>query len=406
VIKSRITNNNKFFNKFFCHYGHNEFYIFIFSLAKTIFMQLAIVINLLFLAQYVLFRVIKFNMENKMKIKRILISALVILGFTSFSNVANASCGSLVIAEQNWASAELMANVDKVILEEGYGCEVELVPGATMPTFTSMNDKGTPDMNPEQWANAVYEPLKVAVKEKRIFVANGAPITGLGEGWWLTPGSIEKHPELKGMTALQILERPDLFPDKEDPSKGAFVGCPAGWGCQLANANLFVAYEMEKKGWKLIDPGSAAGLDGTISKASDSGKPWFGYYWNPTSMVGKYGLIPVDFGIEFAGRDNWDNCIMKPAGECANPKPTAWTKSEVNSLITKSFKEKAGKGPTKYVEKRTYPGEVMNGMLVYMADNQAKGSDAAVEFLVRYPDVWTKWVPADVANKIKKGIGL
>ncbi len=341
-----------------------------------------------------------------MKIKRILISALVILGFTSFSNVANASCGSLVIAEQNWASAELMANVDKVILEEGYGCEVELVPGATMPTFTSMNDKGTPDMNPEQWANAVYEPLKVAVKEKRIFVANGAPITGLGEGWWLTPGSIEKHPELKGMTALQILERPDLFPDKEDPSKGAFVGCPAGWGCQLANANLFVAYEMEKKGWKLIDPGSAAGLDGTISKASDSGKPWFGYYWNPTSMVGKYGLIPVDFGVEFAGRDNWDNCIMKPAGECASPKQTAWTKSEVNSLITKSFKEKAGKGPTKYVEKRTYPGEVMNGMLVYMADNQAKGSDAAVEFLVRYPDVWTKWVPADVADKIRKGIGL
>ena len=341
-----------------------------------------------------------------MKIKRILISALVILGFTSFSNIANASCGSLVIAEQNWASAELMANVDKVILEEGYGCEVELVPGATMPTFTSMNDKGTPDMNPEQWANAVYEPLKVAVKEKRIFVANGAPITGLGEGWWLTPGSIEKHPELKGMTALQILERPDLFPDKEDPSKGAFVGCPAGWGCQLANANLFVAYEMEKKGWKLIDPGSAAGLDGTISKASDSGKPWFGYYWNPTSMVGKYGLIPVDFGIEFAGRDNWDNCIMKPAGECASPKPTAWTKSEVNSLITKSFKEKAGKGPTKYVEKRTYPGEVMNGMLVYMADNQAKGSDAAVEFLVRFPDIWTKWVPADVADKIRKGIGL
>ena len=43
---------------------------------------------------------------------------------------------------------------------------------------------------------------------------------------------------------------------------------------------------MEKKGWKLIDPGSAAGLDGSIAKASDSGEPWFGYYWNPTSMVG------------------------------------------------------------------------------------------------------------------------
>ena len=51
------------------------------------------------------------------------------------------------------------------------------------------------------------------------------------------------------------------------------MGCPAGWGCQLANANLYRAFEMEKKGWKLIDPGSAAGLDGSIAKASDSGEP-------------------------------------------------------------------------------------------------------------------------------------
>ena len=161
---------------------------------------------------------------------------------------------------------------------------------------------------------------------------------------------------------------------------------------------------MEKKGWNLIDPGSAAGLDGTISKASDSGKPWFGYYWNPTSMVGKYGLIPVPFGVDFAGRDNWDNCIMKPAGECANPKQTAWTKSEVNSLITKSFVDKGGKEAVAYVEKRTYPGDVMNGMLVYMADNQAKGSDAAVEFLKKHEDLWGKWVSSSAKKKIKAGL--
>ena len=339
-----------------------------------------------------------------MKIKKIIISALTVLFFGVFTSIANAGCGKLVVAEQNWASAELMANVDKIILEKGYGCEVELVPGATMPTFTSMNDKGTPDMNPEQWANAVYTPLLKAVDEGRLFQANKEPITGLGEGWWITPGTVKKHPKIKGMTALEILEHPEWFPDKEDPSKGAFVGCPAGWGCQLANANMFVAYEMEKKGWKLIDPGSAAGLDGTISKASDSGKPWFGYYWNPTSMVGKYGLIPVDFGVPFAGRDNWDNCIMKPAGECANPKATAWTKSEVNTIITKGFVEKAGKDVVSYVEKRTYSGEVMNGMLVYMADNQAKGSDAAIEFLTKHEDVWGKWVSSSAKKKIKAGL--
>ena len=339
-----------------------------------------------------------------MKIKNIIISALVVLGFTSFSGIANAKCGKLVIAEQNWASAELMANVDKIILEEGYGCEVELVPGATMPTFTSMNDKGSPDMNPEQWANAVYTPLKKAVSEKRLIIANGAPITGLGEGWWLNPAALKKHPKLKGMTAVEILEHPEWFPDKEDPSKGAFMGCPAGWGCQLANANLFRAFEMEKKGWKLIDPGSAAGLDGSIAKAADSGEPWFGYYWNPTSMVGKYNLQQVDFGVPFAGRDNWDNCVTLAEQDCANPKPTAWTKSEVNSIVTANFAKTGGKEALSYVEKRVFPGEVMNGMLVYMADNQAKGSDAAVEFLIKHEDVWTKWVSSSAAKKIKKSL--
>ena len=339
-----------------------------------------------------------------MKIRKILFTMLSVFLFGAFSNVANAECGKLVIAEQNWASAELMANVDKIILEKGYGCEVELIPGATMPTFTSMDEKGEPDMNPEQWANAVYTPLKKAVSEKRLIIANGAPITGLGEGWWITPGTVKKIPEIKGMTAMEILEHPEWFPSKEDPSKGAFVGCPAGWGCQLANANLFRAFEMEKIGWVLIDPGSAAGLDGTISKAADSGNPWFGYYWNPTSMVGKYGLIAVDFGVPFGGRDNWDNCITLAEQDCANPKPTSLTMSEVNSIVTANFAKTGGKEALSYVEKRTYPGDVMNGMLVYMADNQAKGSDAAVEFLKQHEGVWSKWVSSAAAKKIKAGL--
>ena len=160
----------------------------------------------------------------------------------------------------------------------------------------------------------------------------------------------------------------------------------------------------KKKGWVLIDPGSAAGLDGSIAKAADSGNTWFGYYWNPTSIVGKYNLQPVDFGVPFAGRDNWDNCITLPEQDCANPKPTAWTKSEVNSIVTANFAKTGGKDALKYVEKRVFPGEVMNGMLVYMADNQAKGSDAAIEFLKKHEDVWGKWVSGGAKKKIKAGL--
>ena len=335
-------------------------------------------------------------------IKKIVLSSLAVLGFTLFTGVANAACGKITIANMNWASANFMAEVDKIILEKGYGCEVELVPGATMPTFTSMSEKGEPDVAPEFWANAAIVALNKAEDEGKMHSVNKAPITGLGEGWWVLPATLEKHPELT--TADAILKRPDLFPHPEDPSKGGFHICPPGWNCELSNRNHFRAWEMENKGWKIVETGSAAGLDGSIAKASDSGEPWFGYYWNPTSMVGKYNLQPVDFGVPFAGRDNWDNCITLAEQDCANPKQTAWTKSEVNSIVSANFAKTGGKDVLKYVESRTFPGTVMNGMLVYMADNQAKGSDAAIEFLKKHEDVWSKWVSGGAKKKIKAGL--
>ena len=328
------------------------------------------------------------------------LSALLGLSTSAFSG-AHAKCGDVTMAEMNWASAELMANIDKVILEEGYGCKVELVAGATMPSFTSMNEKGQPDVAAELWINAVANPLNKAMKEGRLHSVVEGPITDLGEGWWIPPHTRKKHPELK--TVLDILKRPDLFPHSEDKSKGAFVGCPAGWGCQLANNNLFRAFEMEKKGWVLVDPGSAAGLDGSLSKAAERGENWFGYYWAPTALIGKYDMVKLDFGVPFAGKENWDGCIAKAEQDCANPKPSAWTKSEVHTVITDRFKKEGGAAVT-YLTKRIVPGPVMNAMLVFMADQQAGGADAAVEFLKKHEAIWSKWVSSDAAKKIKKAL--
>jgi len=309
---------------------------------------------------------------------------------------------SVKIANMNWASAGLMANIDKIVLEKGYGFNVELIQADTVPAFTSMNEKGSPDIVPELWANSFITPLNKAIKEGRLHRLNKGPITGLGEGWWVTPAFRKKHPEIK--TVMDLLKRPDLFPHPEDKSKGGFVTCPAGWACQLSNANLFRAFEMEKKGWKLIDPGSAAGLDGTIAKAAERGQNWVGYYWAPTAMIGKYNLVKLDWGIPFAGKENWDGCIAKPEKDCANPKPTAWITPAVNTVVTDKFMKNADKNLITYFEKRTYPGKVMNGMLVYMTENQADGSVAAIEFFKKHEDVWTKWLPTDVADKIKKSL--
>ena len=333
--------------------------------------------------------------------KKLLVSVILITGlFTFISSSFSANDCKFQMADMNWPSATLMANVDKFILEEGYGCKVELVPGSTTATFITMNEKGKPHVAPELWTNAIAGLLYKALEEDRLFSAIKGPITELGEGWWVTPETLERHPEFK--TVLDILERPDLFPAKEDKSKGAFIGCPAGWGCQLANQSLFIAFEMEKKGWILVDPGSQAGLDGSMSKAAERGDNWFGYYWAPTSLVGKYNMQLMDFGVPFAGSENWDGCVAKGPEECMEPKPSAWTKSIVQTIVTSEIKEMTE--VMSYFGKRIFPGSIMNSMLVYMENNQAQGADGAIEFLEKHPEIWLNWITLEAAEKVKKAL--
>jgi glycine betaine/proline transport system substrate-binding protein len=274
------------------------------------------------------------------------------------------------------------------------------VAGDTMPTFTSMNEKGMPDVAPELWSNAVVEPLTKALAEKRLIVGNKAPISGLGEGWWISPYTAKKH-NLK--TVADVINRPDLFPYAEDKSKGAFVTCPAGWGCQLVNNNLFRANKMSEKGWVLVDPGSAAGLDGSLNKSLTREENWFGYYWSPTTLIGKHNMFKADFDVPFVGKKHWDGCIVKSEQDCANPKRSSWTTSEVNTVITSNFKKNASVA-LDYIGKRVYPGSVMNSMLVYMDNEKAEGEDAAYYFLKKHENIWEKWISPDVAKKVKSSL--
>jgi len=332
------------------------------------------------------------NYAFKMMAVVLALGVLVLGGGASADN----KCGKIKIAEMSWATAELFANIDKIILEEKFGCEVELISGATMPTFNSMKNENGPDIAPEMWVNGVINPLNKAVKDKKIFIANSEPIPKLGEGWWVSPAVLLKYPELK--TIFDIIKRPDLFPHSEDKTKGAFIGCPSGWACQLANNNLFRAFEMEKKGWVLVDPGTGAGLDRSISKTIERGQNWFGYYWAPTSMVGKYNLKRVNFATPFAGKMNWDGCIVKLIKDCPNPQKTAWVKSEVLTLTNKKI---INNYPNifKYLSNRIIPVSIVNQMLVVMAEQQLSGKDAAIYFFDTYKPIMLSWFENNNKNR-------
>ncbi|MDC5705977.1 ABC transporter substrate-binding protein [Vibrio europaeus] len=324
-------------------------------------------------------------------------AALLTLSATAFHAQAE-ECGKVTIADMNWNSATVIANVDKFILEHGYGCEAELIPGDTMPTGTSMIEKGQPDVAPELWSNSLKDALDKGVAEKRLRYAGKSLVDGGEEGFWVPAYLVKQYPEMA--TIEGVKKHAKLFEHPEDPDHSAFYSCPAGWNCQISAGNLFNALGLEGSGFTIIDPGSSAGLSGAIAKAYEREEAWFGYYWAPTAVLGKYEMVKVDFGsgvdeAEFVG------CTTQP--ECESPKATMYPPSPVHTITTEEFANRAPQAYD-YFTKRGFSNADMNQLLAWMEDNQADGEEAMFHFLEEYPQIWQSWVPQDVANKVKQAL--
>ncbi|NVK20271.1 MAG: ABC transporter substrate-binding protein [Methylocystaceae bacterium] len=324
------------------------------------------------------------------------LTAAALIGLASYAHASD--CGKVTIADMNWASATLIANVDKFILTHGYGCEAELIPGDTMPTGTSMVEKGEPDIAPEFWAQNFKAALAKGIEEKRLRIAGDALIDGGEEGFWVPDYMVKADPSLATISGIKAKAK--LFEHPEDPDKSAFMTCPAGWGCQVTNSHLYRALKLKDVGFDLVDPGSGAGLAGAIAKAYERKEAWLGYYWAPTAVLGKYKMVKVDFesGVD---KDHFVNCLTQT--ECADPKPSMYPPSPVKTLTTEAFAKKAP-AAYDYLSKRGYKNAQMNELLAWMEDEQADGDIIMEHFLKNYEATWMPWVSDDAAAKIKKAL--
>ena len=95
----------------------------------------------------------------------------------------------------------------------------------------------------------------------------------------------------------------------------------------------------KKKGWVLVDPGSGAGLMAQCLKHVERGENWFGYYWSPTSMIGKYKMHKLDFGVPFGGKEIGIGCIVKAEKDCANPKTSLGLNQKLILLLLQILKK-------------------------------------------------------------------
>lgn len=301
--------------------------------------------------------------------------------------VAHAECGEVSIAEMNWASAEVVTNVEKFLMEQGYGCTVKVVPSDTVPAVTSLAENNEPDTVSELWVNSAgdaYAKLKEQGKVKEL----GKVLDPGGvEGWWIPSYLAEAHPELK--TIEGVLANPELV-------GGVFNNCPDGWGCRIVNDNLIPAFDLKGHGFEIFNHGSGETLATSMASAYENEEPWFGYYWAPTALLGKYDMVSVDLGDydaeAFAADQNPEN---------PNPKPSSFPDAPVVTVVTSDFADREP-GIAEFLSKVSFDVDDMNAVLAWKDENNASGEEAAVHYLTNYQDKWSGWLDDATREKLSQ----
>ena len=302
----------------------------------------------------------------------------------ALSNSAKANCGEVTITEMDWASSAFITEVSKFLMEQGYGCKVTKVPSSSVTAAVSLAENGKPDIATEMWYNTdpVYSKLEKEGKVKT--VANVFKDGGI-EGWWIPDYLAKSNPELTKIEG--VLANPEAV-------GGIFHNCPDGWGCRTANDNYKIAFEFKKHNMKVFNHGSGETLATSIAEAYEAKKPWFGYYFGPTAILGKYNLVKVDVGPYI---EEIHHCAQKK--DCPNPGKSDFANAPVVTGITNTFAE-SNPEIAELMSKVSFTNKQLNEVLAWQEKNTATSEEAAVHFITHNKDVWSDWLNDAAKQKL------
>ncbi len=319
--------------------------------------------------------------KNKIRSTVSIIAGVMLLS----ASHSHADCGEVSITEMNWASSQIITEVAKFLMEQGYGCTVEKVPSATTTSVASLAENAEPDIVTELWLNstgAVYSELETEGKVMRLaeVIAPGGV-----EGWWVPQYLLDAHPALA--TIEGVMANPDVV-------GGRFNNCPDGWGCRIVNDNLIQALDLEANGFEIFNHGSGETLATSLAAAYENQEPWFGYYWGPTSVLGQYQMAKVAIG-------NIDTAVHSANQNKDNPSPgvSDFPPAPVLTVATAALTDKKPEIAA-LMGKVSFDVDMMSGLLAWQDEAGATAEEAAVYFLTNHADIWSGWVNDAARDKL------
>ena len=312
---------------------------------------------------------------------------------------------SIRFADNDWASHQFHVAVASYILANGYGCKVNTIPGTTQPLLNALA-KGDVDILMELWKENNVEIWSKMEASGRALETKGVSIQGAIQAWWvpryLVEGDAKRgiKPAAPGLKSVADLSQyKALFRDPEQPSKGRFYNCKLGWNCEKVNSRKLEAYNLLEH-YTNFRAGSGAALDAAIASAYRRGRPILFYYWGPTWVLGKYDLLRLEEPA--FDKAVWDALDKAQSGVglqgCAYPTIRA------SIAVNRAFAEAAPQ-LMRFLDNYRMRDDQVNKALVFMRERKDRtGAKAAREFLRRHPEIWTGWVPAEVAARVKASL--
>ena len=144
--------------------------------------------------------------------------------------------------------------------------------------------------------------------------------------------------------------------------------------------------------------GSGAALDAEVASSIRRGKPVLFYYWSPTPLLGRFKLIKLE-------EPPFNEAAWKTLADASNPNPVGSSSLAAHLAIGVSEPfHKQYPELVSFFQKVDLPIDQLNKTLGEMSEKRLEPDAVAKSFLKDHPEIWTQWVPADVAKKVTAGL--
>ena len=299
---------------------------------------------------------------------------------------------TIVFGDPGWDTTSFFNDIARFIIENGYGYKTDTKSGSLNILFSGLKN-GEIDLQMDIWKDG-YAPYKEASESGDVIevsMIHNDAVQGYYVPTFVIKGDPERGikpmaPDLKSVKDLAKYW--ELFKDIEDKTKGNIYSSPAGWLADEITHAKVKNYGLDKT-FNIFNPGSQSAIEISIAKACEQGKPWVGYYWEPTWITGKYDLTLLE-------DEPYSEEVYKE-GKCAYP-------NDKSIMVAHKSFPKREPEIYEFLKNFKLSGEVVSKKLAYMQMNEVDGDEAALKFLKENEDIWKQWVPQDVAEKVKAAI--